>query len=74
MHFITFCALCKVKANEQKKQKIKHNKTGEFHNQSRFVNFGLTFQFATGRIRLLQEKIIIFSWLLLYLQQQKQQQ
>ena len=42
LHFNTFCVLCTVKANEQKKQRTKtYNKeTGDFLYHSRFINYG----------------------------------
>ena len=43
LHFNTFRVLYTVKANEQKKKrtKIYNKETGEFQNQSRFINCGL---------------------------------
>ena len=51
MHLNTFCVLCTVKANEQKKERTKtYNKeTGEFHNQ-----FVLLTPFRLGFLRVAQ--------------------
>ena len=41
LHFDTFCVLCTVKANGQKKRRTKtyYKETGEFHYQSRSINY-----------------------------------
>ena len=51
MHLNTFCVLCTVKANKQKKERTKtYNKeTGEFHNQ-----FVLLTPFRLGFLRVAQ--------------------
>ena len=43
--FNTFCVLCSVKFNEQKKENKNHaynKEAGEFPNQSRFINYDNT--------------------------------